>query len=139
MVPWRATDDGFVTDDVIAWYRRFAEGRPGCSWSRRPASDSFRQGLSGRPRAVHPRWPGSVTRSATHREARPGCSSSRPPPDPAPPGQGPFFEQFLDPMPAIATARRDRRDAAEAPDAELRGRLIAMPDESRQEILSSAR
>jgi 2,4-dienoyl-CoA reductase-like NADH-dependent reductase (Old Yellow Enzyme family) len=29
MVPWRATDDGFVTDDVIDWYRRFAEGRPG--------------------------------------------------------------------------------------------------------------
>lgn len=29
MVPWRATEDGLVTDDVIAWYRRFAEGRPG--------------------------------------------------------------------------------------------------------------
>jgi len=29
MVPWRATEDGFVTPDVIAWYRRFAEGRPG--------------------------------------------------------------------------------------------------------------
>jgi 2,4-dienoyl-CoA reductase-like NADH-dependent reductase (Old Yellow Enzyme family) len=29
MVPWRATDDGFVTDDVIEWYRRFAMGRPG--------------------------------------------------------------------------------------------------------------
>src|SRR5262252_888577 len=29
MVPWRATDDGFVTDDVIDWYRRYAEGRPG--------------------------------------------------------------------------------------------------------------
>ena len=29
MVPWRATDDGFVSDNVIAWYRRFAEGRPG--------------------------------------------------------------------------------------------------------------
>ena len=29
MVPWRATDDGFVTRDVLAWYRRFAEGRPG--------------------------------------------------------------------------------------------------------------
>ncbi len=29
MVPWRATDDGQVTPDVIAWYRRFAEGRPG--------------------------------------------------------------------------------------------------------------
>jgi 2,4-dienoyl-CoA reductase-like NADH-dependent reductase (Old Yellow Enzyme family) len=29
MVPWRATEDGFVTDDVIAWYRRFADGKPG--------------------------------------------------------------------------------------------------------------
>jgi dimethylglycine catabolism A len=29
MVPWRATDDGFVTEDVLAWYERFAEGQPG--------------------------------------------------------------------------------------------------------------
>lgn len=29
MVPWRATDDGFVTPAVEAWYRRFAEGQPG--------------------------------------------------------------------------------------------------------------
>jgi 2,4-dienoyl-CoA reductase-like NADH-dependent reductase (Old Yellow Enzyme family) len=29
MVPWRATEDGFVTPEVIDWYRRFAEGRPG--------------------------------------------------------------------------------------------------------------
>ena len=29
MVPWRATEDGFVTQDVIDWYCRFAEGRPG--------------------------------------------------------------------------------------------------------------
>ena len=29
MVPWRATEDGDATDDVVAWYRRFAEGRPG--------------------------------------------------------------------------------------------------------------
>src|SRR5688500_3703013 len=29
MVPWRATDDGLVTPDVLAWYGRFAEGRPG--------------------------------------------------------------------------------------------------------------
>ncbi len=28
MVPWRATDDGFVTKDNLDWYRRFAEGRP---------------------------------------------------------------------------------------------------------------
>src|ERR1044072_6177149 len=29
MVPWRATDDGYVTDDLLAWYERFARGRPG--------------------------------------------------------------------------------------------------------------
>lgn len=29
MVPWRATDDGFVTPEVLAWYRRFAQGQPG--------------------------------------------------------------------------------------------------------------
>jgi dimethylglycine catabolism A len=29
MVPWRATEDGFVTPQVLDWYRRFAEGRPG--------------------------------------------------------------------------------------------------------------
>ncbi len=29
MVPWRATEEGFVTDDVLDWYARFAQGRPG--------------------------------------------------------------------------------------------------------------
>lgn len=29
MVPWRATEDGFVNDDVVAWYARFARGKPG--------------------------------------------------------------------------------------------------------------
>lgn len=29
MVPWRATEDGQVTPEVLAWYRRFAEGEPG--------------------------------------------------------------------------------------------------------------
>jgi dimethylglycine catabolism A len=29
MVPWRATEEGYVTDDVIEWYERFARGRPG--------------------------------------------------------------------------------------------------------------
>ena len=28
MVPWRATEDGFVTQDNLDWYRRFAEGKP---------------------------------------------------------------------------------------------------------------
>jgi 2,4-dienoyl-CoA reductase-like NADH-dependent reductase (Old Yellow Enzyme family) len=29
MVPWRATEDGFVTPNIIEWYGRFASGRPG--------------------------------------------------------------------------------------------------------------
>lgn len=29
MVPWRATEDGVVTQDVLDWYRRYAEGKPG--------------------------------------------------------------------------------------------------------------
>lgn len=29
MVPWRATEDGYTTAEVLAWYRRFADGQPG--------------------------------------------------------------------------------------------------------------
>ncbi len=29
MVPWRATDDGFVSDAVVGWYERFARAAPG--------------------------------------------------------------------------------------------------------------
>src|SRR4030095_12158844 len=29
MVPWRPTEDGFVTPNIIEWYGRFASGRPG--------------------------------------------------------------------------------------------------------------
>ncbi len=29
MVPWRASEDGFVTAQVLEWYRCFARGRPG--------------------------------------------------------------------------------------------------------------
>jgi 2,4-dienoyl-CoA reductase-like NADH-dependent reductase (Old Yellow Enzyme family) len=29
MVPWRATAEGFVTQDILDWYQRYAEGRPG--------------------------------------------------------------------------------------------------------------
>ena len=29
MVPWRSNEDGFATADVLQWYERFAQGRPG--------------------------------------------------------------------------------------------------------------
>ena len=29
MVPWRSSEEGFATPDVLQWYERFARGRPG--------------------------------------------------------------------------------------------------------------
>ena len=29
MVPWRATEEGFVSENVLDWYERFARGKPG--------------------------------------------------------------------------------------------------------------
>src|ERR1700743_2192494 len=29
MVPWRASEDGFVTPEILEWYQCFARGRPG--------------------------------------------------------------------------------------------------------------
>src|SRR5262245_30943159 len=29
MVPWRASEEGFVTQNLLAWYARFAAGQPG--------------------------------------------------------------------------------------------------------------
>jgi 2,4-dienoyl-CoA reductase-like NADH-dependent reductase (Old Yellow Enzyme family) len=29
MVPWRATEDGFLTEELLDWYGRYAEGKPG--------------------------------------------------------------------------------------------------------------
>jgi len=66
MVPWRATDDGYVTQDVIDWYCRFAEGRPGVVVVEatgirdipsgpllRIGHDRFVDGLAKLTRAVH--------------------------------------------------------------------------------------
>ena len=29
MVPWRCTEDGYVGQDILDWYGRFAAGKPG--------------------------------------------------------------------------------------------------------------
>ena len=50
MVPWRATEDGNVTPDVLDWYRRFAQGRPGVIVVEATASATFHRAL-----AAH--WP----------------------------------------------------------------------------------
>ena len=53
MVPWRASDEGYVTDDVVDWYCRFARGRPGAIVTR----PTVRGGdFSGRGVLWHHRW-----------------------------------------------------------------------------------
>jgi hypothetical protein len=50
MVPWRATEDGFVTPHVLAWYERFArldtDARAGVALS-----------ADGKRRLTAPDWP----------------------------------------------------------------------------------
>jgi 2,4-dienoyl-CoA reductase-like NADH-dependent reductase (Old Yellow Enzyme family) len=66
MVPWRASEDGFVTEDVVDWYTRFARGRPGALVVEatgirdvpsgpllRIGHDRFLPGLERLARAVH--------------------------------------------------------------------------------------
>jgi 2,4-dienoyl-CoA reductase-like NADH-dependent reductase (Old Yellow Enzyme family) len=66
MVPWRATVDGFVTDNVLDWYRRFARGKPGVIVVEatgirdvpsgpllRAGHDRYVEGLSRLARTVH--------------------------------------------------------------------------------------
>jgi 2,4-dienoyl-CoA reductase-like NADH-dependent reductase (Old Yellow Enzyme family) len=68
MVPWRATDEGFVTKDVLDWYGRFADGEPGVIVVEatgirdvpsgpllRIGHDRFLEGLGGLVETVHRR------------------------------------------------------------------------------------
>ena len=41
MVPWRATEDGLVTEDVLDWYRRFARGKPGVLVTHQATAASY--------------------------------------------------------------------------------------------------
>jgi 2,4-dienoyl-CoA reductase-like NADH-dependent reductase (Old Yellow Enzyme family) len=52
MVPWRATDDGFVTDEVIEWYTRFAAGRPGAIVVEATGIRDVRTAVAHRPRPL---------------------------------------------------------------------------------------
>jgi 2,4-dienoyl-CoA reductase-like NADH-dependent reductase (Old Yellow Enzyme family) len=73
MVPWRATEDGFVTDNVIEWYCRFAAGRPGAIVVE---ATGIRDVPSGPLlRIGHDRFvPGLQRLTAAVREASAGCT-----------------------------------------------------------------
>jgi 2,4-dienoyl-CoA reductase-like NADH-dependent reductase (Old Yellow Enzyme family) len=132
MVPWRASDDGAVTDDVVDWYRRFAAGRPGVLVVE---ATGIRDVPSGPLlRVGHDRFvPGLARLAAAVREASGGATRCfvqvidflairrRPAPEA-------YLGRFLpvtDDLRARAARALARDDLRAAPEAEVRARLLA--------------
>ncbi len=136
MVPWRATEDGYVTDGVIAWYERFARGMPGAIVVE---ATGIRDVPSGPLlRIGHDRFlPGLKRLVETVRRASLGRTrlliqlidflSIRRRPEP-----GKFFERFL----AITEEHRAALGEPSISDAEVRARLRAMSEDELARVLA---
>jgi dimethylglycine catabolism A len=138
MVPWRATEDGFVSDNVLDWYERFARGRPAAIVVEatgirdipsgpllRIGDDRFVPGL---------RKLVDVVRHASDGETRLLIQlidflRIRRRPDP-----GKFFAQFL----AITDQHRRALGLADAPEDEVRRALAALDDQGLERALNAA-
>lgn len=138
MVPWRASEDGAVTEDVIAWYDRFARGRPGAIVVE---ATGIRDVPSGPLlRIGHERYvPGLRRLVDTVREASSGETrlfiqlidflAIRRRPDPQK-----FLQRFL----AITDAHRAALGDAKLSDDDVRARLTHMSGEELAGVLSPA-
>jgi 2,4-dienoyl-CoA reductase-like NADH-dependent reductase (Old Yellow Enzyme family) len=134
MVPWRATEEGYVTDDIIDWYARFARGRPGAIVVE---ATGIRDVPSGPLlRIGHTRFlPGLKRLVAAVRESSQGCTKlfiqtidflavrRRPERDK-------FFARYLQ----ITDAHRAMRPGLS--DEELRRALASLPDSELATILT---
>ncbi|MEQ8709955.1 MAG: hypothetical protein RIC36_13255 [Rhodospirillales bacterium] len=136
MVPWRATGDGFVSDDVLDWYGRFARGRPGAIVVEatgirdipsgpllRIGDDRFIPGLRKLVERV---------REESHGETRLLIQlidflSIRRRPDPVK-----FFDRFL----VITDRHRSALQAADRTDAEIREQLKTLSDAELDKVLT---
>ncbi len=137
MVPWRATDDGEVTEAVLAWYERFAQGKPGVLVVE---ATGIRDVPSGPLlRVGHDRFiPGLSRLVETVRKASGGetllllqcidfLSIKRRPERPK------YFERFL----AITPAHREALNLANAAETEVRAALMALSEERLREVLTA--
>jgi dimethylglycine catabolism A len=136
MVPWRATNDGFVTDDVVAWYERFARGWPGALVVEatgvrdipsgpllRIGHDRFLPGLRRLSEAV---------KTASHGQTKLFIQlidflAIRRRPEPKA-----FFERFL----KVTDRHRQVLGAPELPEDQVRARLAALDETELEQILS---
>jgi 2,4-dienoyl-CoA reductase-like NADH-dependent reductase (Old Yellow Enzyme family) len=136
MVPWRASEDGFVTDDVLAWYERFAQGRPGGIVIEATGIRDIPSGpllRIGDDRFI----PGLRELVDTVRNASDGHTrlfiqlidflSIRRRPEPEK-----FFNRFL----AITEKHRELLNAADWSDEQIRQHLAALDDQALEQILN---
>jgi len=135
MVPWRATEEGYVTEEVIEWYERFARGMPGAIVVE---ATGVRDVPSGPLlRIGHDRFlPGLRRLVETVRRASGGRTrllvqlidflAVRRRPEPQK-----FFERFL----AITDRHRAALGEPQLSDAEIRVRLSAMSEDDLAGVL----
>src|ERR1700730_6709160 len=137
MVPWRASEDGFVTPEVLEWYQCFARGRPGAIVVE---ATGIRDVQSGHLlRAGHDRFlPGLRDLVRVVREASGGQTrlfiqlidflSIRRRPVPSR-----YFGQFL----AITATHRAAFGNPDATDVEVRSWLLSLPPEEASKVLDT--
>lgn len=138
MVPWRSNEDGFVTDDVLDWYERFARGQPGAIVIEatgirdipsgpllRIGDDRFIPGLKELAGVVS-----SASRGKTRLLIQIiDFLTIRRRPDPAR-----YFDRFL----AVTDDHRERLDAHGWTEGSIRKHLAGLPDTELDEILTEA-
>ena len=137
MVPWRASEDGFVTPEVLEWYECFARGRPGAIVVE---ATGIRDVPSGPLlRAGHDRFlPGLRDLVRVVREASGGQTrlfiqlidflSIR-----RRPVAARYFAQFL----AITAQHRAALGNLAATDAEVRSWLLSLPPDEAAKVLDA--
>lgn len=142
MVPWRATEEGFVTPEILDWYGRFAEGEPGAIVVEatgirdvpsgpllRIGHDRFIDGLAELVKTVRERSSG---RTRVFIQLIDFLRIRRRP------DRARFFRDFLKLAPAhrrrLAELRADPR-WEEAPEAEVREALAALDDHALGAVL----
>ena len=136
MVPWRASDDGDITPDVLDWYERFAVGRPGGLVVEATGIRDIPSGplmRIGGDRFI----PGLKELVDRVREASGGRTrlfiqlidflAIKRRPDPAK-----YFARFLE----ITHSHREALDAQDWPDAEVREKLASLAPPEVEAVLS---
>lgn len=134
MVPWRATDDGYVTQDILDWYERFAEGQPGAIVVEATGVRDIKSGPL--LRIGHDRFiPGLEKLVATVRSASSGHTRlfiqiidflvirRRP-------TKEKFFHQYF-------TVTDRHRERVSGSDDDIRATLTDMPDNELEDVLTS--